>query len=244
VKIGIIIPARFKSTRFPGKPLTMLGKKSMVHWVYDRCRGVIEGDPIYVATDDQKIAEHCKENGLNFVMTSSNCLTGTDRVYEAVKALGLDGAINVQGDEPLISSEDIKKVKDAFLSSPDSVINAWAPVRNSEEYFSVNIPKVVLGFQDKLLYMSRSPIPGNKLGQFVEAKKQICIYGFSKEALFEFYKQDKKTGNESHEDIEILRFLELGHEVKMIEVESGSIAIDVPSDCDAVLKELKRRNEI
>ena len=236
---AIIIPARFDSSRFPGKPLIDILGKSMIHRVWQQCREVLPAANIFVATDSEKIAEHCSKNNIQTLLTSVNCLTGTDRVYEASKKIQANTIINVQGDEPLINPEDIKKVIEEAKKYPSQIINAMCPILEEKDFRNVNIPKVVFRKDFQLLYMSRASIPIDKNNSFSKAWKQVCIYAFPKASLQDFARESSKTPLEFVEDIEILRFLELGYDIKMIEVSTSSIAIDVPYDVERVEKVIR-----
>lgn len=230
MKFVIIIPARYRSSRFPGKPLVQICGKSLVRRVWDRCVKALPEQDVYVATDDERIATHCTQQGIRVLMTSSTCLTGTDRVYEAAQQVEADVYINVQGDEPMIMPSDILAVMDVARTSPGSVVNAMCPIAIESDFYSPFVPKVVSCPDGRLLYMSRAAIPSTKSHGFVTANKQVCIYGFTKKALEAFYIHGRKTALEEIEDIEILRFLELGFEVKMIPVSGASLAVDIPED--------------
>lgn len=234
----VVIPARYESSRLPGKPLIDLMGKSMILRTYERCLQAVPEENILVVTDDTRIYDHCLIHSINVLMTSELCLTGTDRVAEASKIIDAEYYINVQGDEPLFNPDDILKIIEAIKLNKGKVINGYCSILNSEDFFSTSIPKVVFRPDGRLLYMSRSPIPGNKNAIFIEAKRQVCVYAFPKEALSEFSEMKNKTHLEKLEDIEILRFLELGYEVYMIELSSDSIAIDNPHDIDKVLLRL------
>jgi 3-deoxy-manno-octulosonate cytidylyltransferase (CMP-KDO synthetase) len=226
----IIIPARFQSNRFPGKPLAIIAGREMILRVWGRCCLAVPACDIYVATDDERIRACCAAAGVQTIMTSSDCLTGTDRVYEASLQIKADVYLNVQGDEPLLDPHDILAVIDAAKKNPGVILNAMAPIREEADFRSNTVPKVVVRPDGRLLYMSRAPIPTNKQHDFVSAMKQVCIYGFTAEALAQFSACRKKTPLEEIEDIEILRFLELGFDVQMITVSESAIAVDVPSD--------------
>ena len=234
---AVIIPARYKSTRLPGKPLIEICGIPMIQRVWERCVAAVGVDKVYIATDDDRIVRCCAEFTDNVVLTSEDCKTGTDRVFEAAQRIGgLDFVINVQGDEPIINPDEIRYVLDKYLEAPGSVINGMAKITDEEEYFSCTIPKVAFREDQRLMYMSRAPIPSNKSGKFNKAWKQICIYAFPLELLAEFSDADKKTQFEDEEDIEILRFLELGYEVLMVELEGKSLAVDTPADVVKVEK--------
>jgi 3-deoxy-manno-octulosonate cytidylyltransferase (CMP-KDO synthetase) len=234
----IIIPARYKSTRFPGKPLVDIAGKSMLKRTYEQCAKAVDEKLIYVATEDERIVEHCKENNMNVLLTSDECLTGTDRVAEFAKFVKADYYINVQGDEPLFNPEDIKKIIDSIEKYPNDILNGYCAIKTEKQYKSLSVPKVVFRPSGKLLYMSRSAIPGNKKGAFLKAWRQVCVYAFPFKALDEFYRVKNKTPLEDLEDIEILRFLELGMDVRMIELSDVSIAVDNPEDLTEVINKL------
>ena len=231
----IIIPARYQSSRFPGKPLVSILGTSMIYRVWEKCIKVLSPEHVFVATDSKEIAKHCKKHDIQVLMTSSDCLTGTDRVYEASKQLNVKTVINVQGDEPLINPEDIRRVIDNIEDYPDSIINAMCPV-DKDDFENPTIPKVVTRLDNRLLYSSRACIPTTKTLSFITAQKQVCIYAFPKKSLIDFANVNEKTPLEKLEDIEILRFLELGYEVQMIKVSNMSIAVDVSEDLKKVEK--------
>ena len=237
--IAIVIPARYQSSRFPGKPLVDILGVSMIRRVWQQCIKALPCDQVYVATDSTRIAESCEECGIQVLMTSEDCLTGTDRVYEASKQIDAKLIINVQGDEPLIEPSDIVKVVQESKNNPGQVINAMCPLVDEESFRNTTIPKVVFREDRRLLYMSRAGIPTTKDHELADAWKQVCIYAFPDSALEKFAQTKKKTYFESIEDIEILRFLELGVEVKMVEVSQSSIAVDVPADVIKVEEALR-----
>lgn len=233
----IIIPARYESSRFPGKPLAKIHGIPMIKRVWLKCIEVLSEKDVFIATDSKVIYDYCNENSINVIMTPK-CLTGSDRVYQASLKIPADIYINVQGDEPLISPQDIESVISFSRKSPDSVINAMCLITELEDFNSAAIPKVVVNMNNNLLYMSRASIPLTKNKTMVRAYKQVCIYAFPKNALEKFAAQTDKTPLESIEDIEILRFLEMSIPVKMLEVSSSSIAVDYPQDIERVENEL------
>jgi len=239
MKFALIIPARYESTRFPGKPLIDIKGKSMILRVYEQCAQTFAKEDIYVATDDKRIIDHCNVHNIQSLLTSSECLTGTDRVAEAALQIEADYYINVQGDEPVFNPEDITKIIACIKEHPGEVINGYCAIDSEELYFSRSIPKVVFRPDGRMLYMSRNPIPGNKKGNFVKSWRQICIYAFPKNLLKEFYAVKDKLALEEEEDIEILRFLEMGYEVRMVELSKDSIAVDFPEDAIKVIERLE-----
>jgi len=237
-----VIPARYKSSRFPGKPLVDLLGKPMIIWVCELVEQALGKENTYVATDDDRIAQVVNEYGYTTVMTSPNNLTGTDRLAEVSRSIDADIYINIQGDEPMIDPADITKVKQVKQENPDTIINAMTKITADEDPSSVNLPKVITALNNDLIYMSRLAIPGNKSGeQHGDYFKQVCIYAFTKEELALFASRDTKTPLENHEDIEILRFLEMGKKIKMVEVSKSSLAVDVPSDLEKVTDALQNK---
>lgn len=239
----VIIPARYGSSRYPGKPLVNLLGKPLILWVAELSAKAVAAKNVYVATDDDRIEKVVIGAGFQAVRTSSDALTGTDRLAQAAKQIDADIYINVQGDEPLVDPKDILKVRDAKLENMHSVINGFSYVGANEDPHSVNIPKVITNEKNELVYMSRVALPGYKDKKDAPAKykKQVCIYAFTKQELQDFYNFGRKSELEQSEDIEILRFLELGKTIKLIETQPGSLAVDVPEDVakvEAVLREI------
>lgn len=235
----IVIPARYESSRFPGKPLCDIAGQSMIERVWNQCKKTgIDLDNIVVATDSIKIMNHCKDKDINVIQTSEECLTGTDRISEVSKKIEANFYINVQGDEPLIEPEDILLIIDEYKKHDSKVICAMTDITNDNDFRNPSIPKVVVTNSNKLLYISRAAIPTSKKLEFKEAKKQVCIYAFSKQSLKHYGLDSIKTPIEEIEDIEILRLLELDQEVYMVNVSSSSIAVDFPEDVQKVLNSL------
>lgn len=239
----VFIPARFASSRYPGKPLVPILGVPMVVRVARISAAAVGADNTYVVTDDDRIRATAGDHGFRVLMTSSSALTGTDRLAEAAELVDADMYVNVQGDEPMLDPRSIRTVIEEKQRTPDAVVNAMAPLEASEDPASVNIPKVVANESGKLLYMSRSAVPG-----FKDAKnapevywKQVCIYAFTRQELRAFAGLGRKSAVERSEDIEILRFLDLGVEVRMVKVESGSLAVDVPEDVDRVEQAMRKR---
>ncbi|UJP64470.1 3-deoxy-manno-octulosonate cytidylyltransferase [Mongoliitalea daihaiensis] len=239
----VVIPARLASTRLPNKPLIDIAGKSLIERTWGQVIKAVAKEKVFVLTDDEIIVSHCQSKGIQVIITSKDCLTGTDRVAEFAKKYHFDYYINVQGDEPLMNPNDIKDVISALNDIDEEIINGYTEIDNETDYRSLTIPKVVFRPDGRLLYMSRGAIPNNKIDTFIKAYKQVCVYAFPKKALLEFASETKKTELEDIEDIEILRFLELGYDVKMIKLSSDSIAVDVPEDIDKVLLKLSEQND-
>lgn len=242
----VIIPARFASSRFPGKPLVPILGKPLMLWVAELSAKAVGNKNVYIATEDDRIAAAADAAGFRSLMTSSDALTGTDRLAEACEMVDYDIYVNVQGDEPLVSPDDIVRCIRRKESSPDLIVNGFCWMQPDEDPSSRNIPKVIANERGVLVYMSRSPLPACKNDANAPSRymKQVCIYAFTRTELLDFRNYGKKSYLESCEDIEILRFLELGREVVLVETAPGSIAVDVPEDVAKVETALKNRDKI
>ena len=240
---SIIIPARYGSSRYRGKPLVKILGKEMVLRVADICRK-IKNVKVFIATDSKKIANVAKKKGYDYIFTSTTCLTGTDRVAEASKKIRSKIYINVQGDEPTINPKDIKKVIKIKKKFPNHVICGYDIVNKLEDPSSNNLPKVVLNSSNELLYISRALIPGKKnKSEKINYFKQVCIYAFNQFQLKKFYSKKKKSHVEKIEDIEILRFFDYGIKIKMLKLNSNSVAVDEISDVKKAEKILLRKKK-
>ena len=235
LKILGIIPARYNSTRFQGKPLSLINNVPMIKRTYDRVKKSELLDKLVVATDNLKIKEYCDKENIPVVMTSDKHLTGTDRIAEVAQKEYYDLYINIQGDEPIIDHQSINQIVEEYRKNREfyNVFNLYKKIKSKDEVNSDSIIKVIVNQNNELMYMSRSPIPFNKSSNKAIYNKQVCIYGFTKKALALFSNRDKSY-NEQFEDIEILRFLDLGCPVKMIETSFNSISVDVPDDVKKV----------
>lgn len=237
----VVIPARYSSSRFPGKPLVPLIGKPMILWVAELSSKAVGKSNVYVATEDRRVIDEVKKAGFQALITSSNALTGTDRLAEAAQQIDYDIYLNVQGDEPLVKPEDIIKIRDAKILQMNKVINGFCFISDLEDPNSVNIPKVITNEKNELIYMSRLALPGYKQKKFAPKlyKKQVCIYAFTKSELHSFRNFGRKSELEKAEDIEILRFIELEKKIFMVETKPGSLAVDIPEDIEKVEKKLK-----
>jgi 3-deoxy-manno-octulosonate cytidylyltransferase (CMP-KDO synthetase) len=226
----VMIPARYESSRLPGKPLIPLCGVPMVVRTWRQCAKVVAEKLLFVATDDERIRKTCEEHGIQVLMTGSNCLTGTDRLAEAARQVDARVYINVQGDEPVFNPDDLKALIAAIALHPDTILNGVCSISDEAQYRSRSVPKVVMRPDGRLLYMSRAPIPASKSDRFSAAWRQVCAYAFPKAALQAFAAHPAKTRLEEIEDIEILRFIELGWEVRMIPMSDLSVAVDNEED--------------
>ena len=232
MKYIVVIPARYKSKRLPGKPLANIGGLPMIVRTYNQCAKVVSKDKIVVATDNLKIKNVCNEYNIKSIITSNKCLTGTDRVAEVAKKIKCNFYVNVQGDEPFFNPNDLKMLIKQAEKKPKEVINGYTEIKDRKLFFSSSIPKVVFDKKEYLLYMSRGPVPSNKGLEFKKAWRQVCAYSFPRKALLDFTNTKNKTLLESLEDIEILRFLEKGYKVKMIKMSNKSLAVDNNEDLE------------
>jgi len=219
MKIIGVIPARYKSSRFEGKPLADICGKPMIWWVYNQAVKVNEFDAVYIATDDEKIRVTCEKYNINVIMTSDEHKTGTDRVGEVARKIPADLYVNIQGDEPMIEPETILEAIKPFFINPDLQVSNLMTV--------INDPVDVV-------YLTRSAAPYPKGNINYCYYKQVCVYGFKPEAL-QFYCKSPRGKIESIEDIEILRFIENGYKVQFIEVNSATVAVDTPNDLEKVI---------
>ncbi len=230
MKVIGVIPARYKSSRFPGKPLADICGKPMIWWVYNqaiKCELLTE---VYVATDDERIEKACKENGINVIMTSDEHKTGTDRIGEVARKLPADLYVNIQGDEPLIEPDTIGKAIEPFLTNSDlQITNLMTKIKDPVDVVNFTVPKVITNADNIGVYLTRSTAPYPKGSINYSYYKQVCVYGFKPEAL-DFYCKSPRGKIESIEDIEILRFIEAGYRVQYIEVDSETVAVDTMND--------------
>jgi len=245
MKTIVVIPARYQSSRYPGKPLVPLLGKPMILWVAEVSAQAVGNENVYIATDDKRIADVVLEAGFQVTMTSDQALTGTDRLAEVAEQVEADIYINVQGDEPLVAASDIVKVIDEKMQYPHEVINGYAPLGPDEDPRSVNIPKVIFTENNQMIYMSRQAIPGYKDLKNAPAEyyKQVCIYAFSRQELLDYGRHEQKSTIEQSEDIEILRFFEWGQSIRMVQTLPGSLAVDIPEDVAKVEAALKAIQE-
>lgn len=239
----VLIPARYASTRFPGKPLVPLLGKPMVLWVAELSARAVGHEHVYVATDDERIADVVREAGHNALMTSANAMTGTDRLAEAAQMIDYDIYVNVQGDEPMVEPEDIRRCIALKTEHPEMITNGFTWISEHEDPASVNIPKVITTEAGVMVYMSRTPLPGFKEQKNAPARhmKQVCIYGFTREELAAYAAFGRKSALEKCEDIEILRFIELDRRIMMYECAPVSFAVDAPEDVAKVEAALAQR---
>ncbi len=240
-KIIAVIPARYDSTRFPGKPLAHIMGKPMIQWVYERVKKSDTIVNVIVATDDRRIYDCVKDFGGNVCMTGE-CNSGTDRVYEAVKKLDFDVVINVQGDEPTIKSQEINELVDAFTDENVVMATLKKRITDLNDLSNANVVKVVCDLQDNALYFSRSQIPFNRNNANVAVYKHIGMYAYRKGFLSRFVELPESP-NERIEKLEQLRALDNGYSIKVLETEYNNFGVDCPEDITKVEEILKKELE-
>jgi 3-deoxy-manno-octulosonate cytidylyltransferase (CMP-KDO synthetase) len=237
-----IIPARYASTRFPGKPLIDIAGKSMIQRVYEQACSSSSLDKVVIATDDERIITEVKRFGGEFALTRSDHQSGTDRCAEvAEKFPGFEVIINIQGDEPYIDPVQIDLLSSCFKDPEVKLATLVKHIRDEEELFNHNIPKVVLNHRQQAIYFSRHAIPflrnstqdnWLKSHQFY---KHIGIYGYTVETLLQITRLKPST-LELAESLEQLRWIENGYEIQTRVTDMESIAVDTPEDLEKIMK--------
>ena len=246
MKFIAIIPARYASTRFPGKPLAVLGGKPVIQRVYEQACDVLE--EAYVATDDERIFKAVEAFGGKAVMTSTNHKSGTDRIEEAAEKIGTDAdvIINVQGDEPFIQRSQLETVKHLFDDPQTQIATLGKPFESIEAVENPNSPKIVTDMKGYAMYFSRSVIPyirGKERKQWLESfpfLKHIGLYAYRRDVLNEITKLPQSP-LELAESLEQLRWLQNGYRIKVGITDVETVGIDTPEDlerAEAFLKSL------
>lgn len=231
-----IIPARYESSRYPGKPLIDIAGQTMIQRVYNQCKHATSLSEVIVATDDQRIYDHVKSFGGNVVMTSKTHQSGTDRCAEVMQQIqGFDVAINIQGDEPLIDPQQIDLLVSCFSRPTTEIATLVKRIENIEDLFNENKPKVVLSNSGKAIYFSRQAIPfqrGVKSSEWLANRpyyNHIGIYGFRVDIL-QAITQLPFSDLEGMEALEQLRWIDHGYEVQTALSTHSNEAIDTPED--------------
>jgi len=242
-KVIVVIPARYGSTRLPGKPLISLAGKPMIQRVYERAKLATRVNRVMVATDDERIVKAVEGFGGEARMTRSEHRTGTERVAEVAAREDGDVFVNVQGDEPLLDPNAIDAAVSSLLEEPQASISTVATlIKTPADIMDPNVVKVVLDFDGSAIYFSRAPIPwvrdtASKIQ--VRHLKHLGLYVFQREALLE-YPTLPQGELERIEQLEQLRWLENGWKIRVTEVEHDAISVDVPEDVTRVEKLLQK----
>ena len=240
MKVIGVIPARFASTRFPGKPLVLLKGKPLLQWVVEGARKSSLLQKIFVATDDVRIQKLCMELKVDCLMTRPECPTGTDRLFEATQNLDFDVVVNIQGDEPMITQEYIDPLVQAFLSEPSLDMATLAHPLRAEDVKNLNAVKVVINKNQEAIYFSRFGIPYSReeISLSGPALKHIGLYAYSKRFLHQFCSAPQ-AAIEKCESLEQLRALYLGAKIKVLRVEKPTYGVDTPEDLQKLEATLK-----
>ncbi|AEB09357.1 3-deoxy-manno-octulosonate cytidylyltransferase [Desulfobacca acetoxidans] len=245
MQIVAIIPARYDSSRFPGKPLALIAGKPMIQWVYEQAGQVPDLSEIYVATDDDRIGRCVHSFGGKYILTSKNHLSGSDRLAEAAEIIGLSQealVVNIQGDQPVFPPSLITQVIAPLLQEPET--DMATPIRQLSDPAAAvnpNIVKVVFDHRNFALYFSRSPIPHYRDDtQDAVYYKHIGIYVYRHEFLQRFVQLPPGIW-ETAEKLEQLRALEHGHPIKVVKTTGETLEVDVPEDLARVEDYLNRR---
>lgn len=228
-----VIPSRYQSSRFPGKPLADICGKPMLWWVYQQASKVDSLDELIVATDDRRIANACEKYSMKYLMTSSNHNTPTSRLYEVSTKIDSDYYIFVGGDEPLIEPDAIDMVVKEAKNTGIECVNAMTKIKTAPEVIDFTNIKVVINTKGYLLYTTRSPLPFPKGELDFDYMKFVGIGAFSKNAL-KIYANTPKSKLERIEECDLLRFIDQDIKVKMIEVTCRNVSVDTPKDLELV----------
>lgn len=233
MKVIGVIPSRYASSRFPGKPLVDICGKPMLWWVYQQAKKVDSLDEVIVATDDERIEKMCLDNQMNVMMTSKDHSTPTDRLYEVSTKIDGDVFVFIGGDEPLIDPKAIDTIVPKHDVPEMYVANAMTTIKTAPEVIDFTNIKVVVNEENIGLYTSRSPLPYPKGGLDFEYKKFVGIGAFSRKAL-NFYYHTPKGKMERIEECDLMRFIEHQIPIQFYDVECRNISVDTPKDLEKV----------
>lgn len=241
MKVIGVIPCRYKSSRFPGKPIAMICGKPMVWHVWNQAKKTNNIDRLIVATDDNRIYDVCHQYGIESTMTSENHKTGTDRVAEVAGRIDGDVFVNIQGDEPLIDPYGIDRIiSEIVKNDKEDIVNAFSAITDMGDIVNGNVVKVITSIDGFALAYSRSPIPYPKESNPVY-KRQIGLYAIKRDVILKFSSLSRGY-LELSEGVEMFRYLENGYRIKMVEIsDNGSIPVDVADDILRVESLLKER---
>ncbi len=231
-RVFVIIPARYESKRFPGKPLALICNKPMIQHVYERACMCKYVDDVYVATDDKRIVSCVKDFGGKVLLTSKGHRSGTDRIFEAAKLLGMnkkDIIINIQGDQPVFDPSIISLLVNSLKEEAISMATLMYPLKDNKELTDPNCVKVITDKNGFAIYFSRSVIPYNRDKLPFTYYKHIGIYGYKMDFL-EVFANLPEGRLEKVERLEQLRAIEYGYKIKVLESPSDSVDVDVPED--------------
>lgn len=231
MKVLAVIPARWASTRFPGKPLKEICGKAMIHWVWDQTVKAKSVTDTVIATDDERIAVYCRANNLDVVMTADDHPTGSDRLAEVAQKIEADVYVNVQGDEPLIEPETIDAVTDCLLEAMDRGIElstGYIEKASDAQLDDPSVVHLVPSMDGCVITFSRLPVP-YPMAETMPRTVHVGLYAFTRKALGLFAELERGPV-ERAESIEVMRYLEHGYRVACVPVAPGSIGVDTPED--------------
>jgi 3-deoxy-manno-octulosonate cytidylyltransferase (CMP-KDO synthetase) len=235
-----ILPARYGSTRFPGKPLTPIAGRPMIQHVWERTRAARSVDAVLVATDDDRIRKACEGFGAEVAMTREDHPTGTDRLAEVAARLDHDVIVNVQGDEPLIEGFVIDAAVEALVGDADAAMSTIVHRAEDAAYDDPNRVKVVVDAKGSALYFSRAPIPYRRKDTGIPPLQHVGLYVYRRDFLLEIVTLPRSPA-ERTEELEQLRALENGYRIRAAEIEGwSSVPVDVPEDVAIVEAALAR----
>lgn len=244
MKILGIIPARYGSTRFPGKPLADICGRPMIWWVYRQAQKAKKVTETIVATDDERISAECIKYNIPYIMTSTEHSTVTSRIHEVATRINADMYLVINGDEPLISEQVIEAViPSTTIDEQYFVGNLMSKIKSAPEVVDFTNIKVVTDTNSNAMYMSRSPVPYPKASIEYNYYKHLGVIIYNRAAL-DFYVSHNRGHIESIEDVDYLRFLENGVKVKMTEVEADSLSVDNYKDLEHVRHVIKTKIDI
>lgn len=245
-----VIPARYGSTRFPAKVLADLHGRPLIEWVWRQAKQASSVDDVWIATDEQRVADAARSFGAHAVMTSPECASGSDRIAQAVADVDVELIVNLQGDEPQMDPRTIDRAVAALRADPEAMVStARVRLHDPAHFNDPNVVKVVCDQRGRALYFSRSPLPslarvGENAGQrpaLQLAFKHLGLYVYRKPALLAFAKLPQ-TPLEQIEKLEQLRYLEHGYAIQVIEAEHDSIGIDTPEDLSLLKRHFDPEN--
>jgi len=240
MKIIGVIPARYASSRFEGKPLALINGKPMVWWVYNRALKVEEIDEVYVATDDERIAKCCEENDIKYMMTSDQHRTGADRVAEVASKTDGDIYLNIQGDEPLIEPDEIREVIN-MLEDPEVEYAALCQkIVDEDEYTNPNVVKAVRDLQGNAIYLTRCAAPYN-YSKDMEGWHLVGLYSYRRQFLLDFGSWPQSNLEIAENGIECNRALEHGRKLRLKETGFSSFGVDLVEQVAEVERIMKER---
>jgi 3-deoxy-manno-octulosonate cytidylyltransferase (CMP-KDO synthetase) len=257
-KAVVLIPARFASTRLPGKPLLEIDGKPMICWVAERAMEARNVARVIVATDDERIVDAVRSSGCEAVMTRADHSSGTDRIAEVAESLeDADIIVNLQGDEPLISGQTIERAVEASNDESVGIVTAWEAIETAADVLNPDVVKIVIDQSGRALYFSRSPVPHprdavrkhvtlenalrNEPGLLGRFRKHTGLYVYRREVLWEFTRWPQ-SDLEQVECLEQLRALERGVKIKAIEASAPSIGVDTREDLERVRASIQKKH--